>query len=38
MPSIQIINGLTRKQIGNTIDMSKGKSAGEIMDEFKKKL
>jgi len=38
MPSIQIINGLNMKQIGNTIDMSKGKSTGEIMDEIKKEI
>ena len=35
MPSIKIVNGLNMEQIGNTIDMSKGKSVEKIMDEFK---
>lgn len=38
MPCIKILNGLNMEQIGNTIDMSKGKSAGEVMDEFKKEV
>lgn len=38
MPSIKILNGLNMQQIGNTIDMSKGKSVEKIMDEFKTEI
>tara|TARA_R110002096_G_scaffold297059_1_gene491599 strand:- start:34 stop:810 length:777 start_codon:yes stop_codon:yes gene_type:complete len=32
------MNGVNMQQIGNTIDMSKDKSVGEIMDEVKKEI